>query len=121
MHRTLLIVGLLLALGTVNTIAWRHAEHVATGRVVFLALAPRDPRSLLQGDYMALNYVLSSEVGLAIHRSPPTRQAVVSLSARRIGSFARLMSVFPPPCSRAPISISQDCPPRSISSQCAGP
>lgn len=35
---------------------------VSEGRTVLLRLAPADPRSLLQGDYMALRYVMASEV-----------------------------------------------------------
>jgi uncharacterized membrane-anchored protein len=35
---------------------------VRDGTMVLLRLAPRDPRSLLQGDYMALRYSLAAEV-----------------------------------------------------------
>ena len=32
------------------------------GRTVYLELAPVDPRSLLQGDYMALNYAVMNRL-----------------------------------------------------------
>ncbi|MDR3340348.1 MAG: GDYXXLXY domain-containing protein [Candidatus Symbiothrix sp.] len=32
------------------------------GQLVLLALAPRDPRSLIQGDYMALRYKISENI-----------------------------------------------------------
>ena len=38
-------------------------EHIIkNGTTVLLRIAPRDPRSLLQGDYMALRYSLAEEV-----------------------------------------------------------
>jgi uncharacterized membrane-anchored protein len=40
-----------------------HKEHTLTsGRLIFLELAPVDPRSLMQGDYMQLRYRLISEM-----------------------------------------------------------
>jgi uncharacterized membrane-anchored protein/uncharacterized membrane protein len=50
------LVGLVLILGFLNVGAWQRERVLASGRVVLLALAPVDPRSLMQGDYMALNY-----------------------------------------------------------------
>lgn len=38
---------------------------VRDGTIVLLQLAPVDPRSLLQGDYMALRYAMTSEVSSA--------------------------------------------------------
>jgi uncharacterized membrane-anchored protein len=35
---------------------WQKEDLVANGQPVFVALAPVDPRSLLQGDYMRLNF-----------------------------------------------------------------
>ena len=41
-------------------------ERIRTdGRTVLLPLAPVDPRSLLQGDYMALRYAMADEVAAA--------------------------------------------------------
>ena len=34
---------------------------MATGKPVVLKIAPVDPRSLMQGDYMVLNYAILSE------------------------------------------------------------
>ncbi|MCU7808161.1 MAG: GDYXXLXY domain-containing protein, partial [Candidatus Thiodiazotropha sp. (ex Semelilucina semeliformis)] len=38
---------------------------IQNGDTLLLRLAPRDPRSLLQGDYMALRYVMTREVAQA--------------------------------------------------------
>lgn len=44
----LLFVGLIL----------KHEHHLVNSQSIFVELAPVDPRSILQGDYMALNYDL---------------------------------------------------------------
>ncbi|UOH75719.1 GDYXXLXY domain-containing protein [Acinetobacter schindleri] len=47
----LLFVGLIL----------KHEHHLANSQSIFVELAPVDPRSILQGDYMTLNYELHFE------------------------------------------------------------
>ena len=43
-------------------------EHTRTsGNLVLLELAPVDPRSLMQGDYMTLRYAIASDVISNIH------------------------------------------------------
>jgi uncharacterized membrane-anchored protein len=60
MRKAVVVIAAVLILGVVNwTIASREAM-LATGRVVLLELAPVDPRSLMQGDYMALNYRMAN-------------------------------------------------------------
>lgn len=54
--------GLLLALGIVQWDVQGKEEVLAHGQRVYVALAPVDPRSILQGDYMALNFRLSPEI-----------------------------------------------------------
>jgi uncharacterized membrane-anchored protein/uncharacterized membrane protein len=56
------VAGLLLILGVVNTGVWQNERLLASGKTVLLALAPVDPRSLMQGDYMALNFDASAGV-----------------------------------------------------------
>ena len=60
------------------------------GRVVLLELAPVDPRSLLQGDYMALRYALANEV--ARERSAETSadgHLVVRIGEGGVARFLR--------------------------------
>ncbi len=58
-----------LAAGSVATLAvagfaiWQKQDLIAHGQPVFVALAPADPRSLMQGDFMRLNFRLPVEVG----------------------------------------------------------
>jgi uncharacterized membrane-anchored protein len=61
--RTLAILGgLALVLVVANGGIWQREKLLATGRVVILELAPVDPRSLMQGDYMALNFAASRDI-----------------------------------------------------------
>lgn len=74
---------------------------LAEGRVVYLQLAPVDPRSLLQGDYMALDYEVARA---AIRAMPGTGSGgnsgqgpvagdghiVVHLDDRAVATFVRI-------------------------------
>lgn len=48
-------------LGAVNYKVQQFEDVLATGKPVVLKIAPVDPRSLMQGDYMVLNYTILSE------------------------------------------------------------
>ena len=76
--------------------AWmvQQKEHIlADGRTVLLALLPRDPRSLMQGDYMVLRYDLAAKVP---HGQLKRRgKLVVKLDANNVGTFARLHDATP--------------------------
>lgn len=49
----------------VNYMILQKERIVKQGETVLLSLAPRDPRSLLQGDYMALRYTITADVDKA--------------------------------------------------------
>jgi len=60
--RALILLGAALVLGALGH-AIRAKEHIKRdGEVVYLELAPVDPRSLIQGDYMALRFALAREL-----------------------------------------------------------
>jgi uncharacterized membrane-anchored protein len=76
-----------------------------SGRLVYLELAPVDPRSLMQGDYMALRFRIADDARPAMQRSgSPGRggffgprdlatadgRIVAALDARSIATFRRL-------------------------------
>jgi uncharacterized membrane-anchored protein len=60
--RRLLIVALVLVLGAVNWSIVAKERIKTNGERIFLALAPVDPRSLMQGDYMALRFELADRI-----------------------------------------------------------
>lgn len=75
-----------------NFAIWQKQELIATGRPVFVELAPVDPRSLMQGDFMRLNYSLPSNTSLAL--SPLRRfgrpYVVVTLDGRGVAKMLRV-------------------------------
>jgi uncharacterized membrane-anchored protein len=60
-----LVVTTVVILALVNTQIAGKERIVRDGATVLLALAPVDPRSLMQGDYMALRYALAGDVAEA--------------------------------------------------------
>lgn len=76
---------------------------LSEGQVVYLELAPIDPRSLMQGDYMALNYRLAEQLRDSMPRqdvpqpglpelAPGEGRIVARLDERSVASLARLQS-----------------------------
>ncbi|NRQ41208.1 GDYXXLXY domain-containing protein [Rheinheimera sp. YQF-2] len=62
LYRPAIAAAVLLVLA-VSGIAIAQFEHtLTTGRIVNIALAPLDPRSIMQGDYMALAYAIDREL-----------------------------------------------------------
>ena len=90
MRKAVVVAATLVILGIVNwTIASREAM-LATGRVVLLELAPVDPRSLMQGDYMALNYRMANDAfGRTRGARPADGYLVVEPDADGVATFRR--------------------------------
>ena len=65
---------------------------LARGDTIYLRLAPVDPRSLMQGDYMALNFAIGAPIRAARMDGFEQRDgvAVIRLDANREASFVRL-------------------------------
>lgn len=59
MKRALLILGYMLAIGVPTGLIVQKERVIANSEPMLLPLAPVDPRSLMQGDYMILRYQLS--------------------------------------------------------------
>ncbi|MEO5911615.1 MAG: GDYXXLXY domain-containing protein [Pelobium sp.] len=58
----IILVNLILLLGYFNFSIFEKEKTLKNGQLVLLKLAPVDPRSLMQGDYMNLRYEISEEV-----------------------------------------------------------
>jgi uncharacterized membrane-anchored protein len=91
--RALIALGTLLVLGAVNFAIVGKERIKRDGEPVYLALAPIDPRSLLQGDYMALRFALAQDLERndlpgSARREGETRFAAVALDARRVVALA---------------------------------
>lgn len=97
MSARIAVVSLVLILGLVNWFIAGKEKHLAEGRIVYLDLAPVDPRSLMQGDYMALRFRVANAAQSALQYTEGTRNVfasdgyiVASLDDRNIASFKRL-------------------------------
>ncbi len=86
-----LAVTTVVVLGLVNVqIAGKEAI-IANGQVVLLRLAPQDPRSLLQGDYMALRYRMADAVAQAAQSAQISDGlAVIRQDEYGVAAFDRL-------------------------------
>jgi len=71
----------------------RHYERtIAEGRTVLLALAPIDPRSLMQGDYMILRYEDPESLNWeqARKKLPHVGTLIYRVDENRVATFARI-------------------------------
>lgn len=83
----------MVALGLVHHDARRKETVLLQGQQVFMPLMPRDPRSLLQGDYMALRFAYPDSVRAALQQQPATTRRVLALAeldARGVARIVRL-------------------------------
>lgn len=71
----LLPTGLVLILAFANTRIYHAEQLIAQGQRVVLALAPVDPRSLMQGDYMALRFAVADQLHAKLREAPPSLTA----------------------------------------------
>ncbi len=69
MNKIIVAVTLLVILAAVNWAIWDKEGHLAEGEVMYLELAPVDPRSLMQGDYMALNFAHSNRIQSTLYQA----------------------------------------------------
>lgn len=92
MKRTALFLfgGLAFVLGVVNFAIVDKERLLRTGTTMLLELAPIDPRSLIAGDYMRLEYAMArrTEVG-AGYGWPRNGRMVVTLDERGVARFER--------------------------------
>jgi uncharacterized membrane-anchored protein len=92
MRRLIALLAGLAILVVVNTTVWQREQLLAAGRIVLLELAPVDPRSLMQGDYMALRFKAATEAfgSLELDRPADDGRLVLRVDERSVGTFARI-------------------------------
>jgi uncharacterized membrane-anchored protein len=85
------LATLAIILGLANWDIARKRAVIADGALLLLELRPADPRSLLQGDYMALALVDAAMPDQATIKQLPYQGTVIlSLDDNRVGRYARL-------------------------------
>nr|WP_319483894.1 GDYXXLXY domain-containing protein [uncultured Cohaesibacter sp.] len=100
MRRHLVLLALLPVLAVLNYSLYERETLRRGGELVLLELAPADPRSLMQGDYMRLRYEAEQKAGAAWKRlteedpdletrGPTSRKIVLSLDDKARARFDR--------------------------------
>jgi uncharacterized membrane-anchored protein len=101
MRRNLVLISMFIILAGINWSIVGKENHLATGHIVYLDLAPVDPRSLMQGDYMALRFRIGVQVYQALPKSEEYKRwrhnaegedgyAIVEQDNKGIAQFKRL-------------------------------
>ena len=62
MRNAVFVITTIIVFSAFNILIYKKEATLRSGKTVFLDLAPVDPRSLIQGDYMILRYRLSREI-----------------------------------------------------------
>lgn len=93
MRKLIAVLAGLIILLVVNMTIYQREKLRSEGRVILLELVPVDPRSLMQGDYMALNYAVTNV--LRHTEKNQDGQVVVALDERGVASFQRLADNTP--------------------------
>lgn len=76
------------ALLVVNLMILGKERTIADGQTVLLKLAPVDPRSLMQGDYMILRYEAARKARHQV--AGESGNLILQLNTNNVGSFIRL-------------------------------
>lgn len=81
------LVNLVVVLALFNWSVIAKEDTLENGKLVLLKLAPVDPRSLMQGDFMRLNYAISQTPDL--EKLSTRGYAVVKLNAKQVAQLVR--------------------------------
>jgi uncharacterized membrane-anchored protein len=84
-----LVCGLLVV-GAVNAAIWHKESVISTGTAVYVELAPVDPRSLMQGDYMRLSFRLPEQAFRSFVPPSAAAQAVARLDKSGVAQLLRI-------------------------------
>lgn len=88
MRKVIFWTTTVLVILSVNSLIMKKEKTLARGQTMLLRLAPLDPRSLMQGDYMVLRYVLARNVPK--DQLEDKGYIVVSLDENDVAKFVRI-------------------------------
>jgi len=89
----LVLFGLIVVFGVTNYLIFHKESIIKNGKSIYLKLAPVDPRSLMQGDYMVLRFEVANNIldELKRYKNSSVLQkrglAILSLNNKNIGTF----------------------------------
>jgi uncharacterized membrane-anchored protein len=96
--RALILLGAALVLAAVNLSIAGKESVKRNGEIIYIDLTPVDPRSMMQGDYMALRFRLAQEIERSLHSAVganpvssdgETGFANITLDDKRVASLAK--------------------------------
>lgn len=89
-HLLVVVAGILI-LALAHASIYQREALLRDGQIVLLKLAPVDPRSLIQGDYMDLRFALSDRLREALDSKPAVDgRIVIQADTNRIGTLVRI-------------------------------
>lgn len=103
------VVGVtaILILFLINYSIWQKQVHISEGEVINIELAPVDPRSLMQGDYMTLRFDIARQIRASYYKSnknddsttqdsnqllPETGHVIVQLDDNKVAKFVAIQT-----------------------------
>ena len=90
MRRKIMLVLSVVVLAILNYSIYAKQQLLEHGEVLLLELAPADPRSLMQGDYMRLRYGIALEAAAQAAELPDKPgHMVIKQDANNVGQFVR--------------------------------
>lgn len=89
----IILLNLVIILGVYHYFVAKKEETISNGKLVLLRLAPVDPRSLMQGDYMSLRYDIAT---IASDSFPRKGYYVISLDSGIIAKRERIQAQATP-------------------------
>ena len=93
MKRHLILAWLMVVIGVFCVSVFQKERQLRQGVQVLLELAPVDPRSLMQGDYMALRYGLATTLSEHLEKSEIHRNMdgvmILTVDQEGVGTFVR--------------------------------
>jgi len=90
-RKIIFIITAIVVFAVLNVLILQKERILEKGKTVLLQLAPRDPRSLIQGDYMALRYRIARGPAVeAVKKKAWTGRIVIRLDKNNVGQFVRV-------------------------------
>jgi len=87
----IILLGLVIILSVFFYSVWHKEQLLKTGNQAFIKLAPVDPRSLMQGDYMVLNYDIPSTMN-TIAKKQRDGLFVYTIDSNKVMTLLRVAS-----------------------------
>ena len=91
-QKRLLALSVAFILASASWTVWQFEQTLRHGQIVLLELAPVDPRSIMQGDFMALAFKLDRELP---DDAAQSRYALLQLDQNRLATLHSLTDTLP--------------------------